>query len=141
MPATFVRDARRRLDHALRRVRSVVTGGLEIARANKVIGSSLEASPRLYISDAQLRSVVQGLDLAEICITSGIEVSDQSGPADCFRIAGIEGVGVEVIRAAGQKCARSWKYFDPKTANPDYPDVTPRDAQALVELKAAGRLA
>ena len=125
----------------IRRVRSVVTGGLEIARANKVIGSSLEASPRLYISDAQLRSVVQGLDLAEICITSGIEVSDQSGPADCFRIAGIEGVGVEVIRAAGQKCARSWKYFDPKTANPDYPDVTPRDAQALVELKAAGRLA
>jgi isoleucyl-tRNA synthetase len=45
---------------------------------------------------------------------------------------------VVVERAAGIKCARSWKYFDPAAADPDYPDVTPRDAQALRELKAAG---
>jgi isoleucyl-tRNA synthetase len=125
----------------IRRVRSVVTGGLEIARANKVIGSSLEASPRLFISDAKLREVLQGLDFAEICITSDIEVRAETGPADCFHIAGVESVGVEVQRAAGTKCARSWKYFDPATADPAYPDVTPRDAQALKELKAAGRLA
>jgi isoleucyl-tRNA synthetase len=35
---------------------------------------------------------------------------------------------------------RSWRYFDPATASPDFPDVTPRDAQALRELKKLGRL-
>jgi isoleucyl-tRNA synthetase len=43
-----------------------------------------------------------------------------------------------VERAAGIKCARSWKYFDAATADPAFPDVTPRDAQALRELKVAG---
>jgi isoleucyl-tRNA synthetase len=42
---------------------------------------------------------------------------------------------VVVKRATGVKCARSWRYFDPATADPEYPDVTPRDAKALRELK------
>jgi len=49
-------------------------------------------------------------------------------------------VGVVVERAHGVKCARSWRYFDPATASPDFPDVTPRDAEALRELKKLGRL-
>ena len=44
-----------------------------------------------------------------------------------------------VGRAGGVKCARSWRYFDPATADPEFPDVTPRDAAALRELKAIGR--
>jgi isoleucyl-tRNA synthetase len=48
---------------------------------------------------------------------------------------------VIVERARGVKCARSWKYFDPATADPAYPDVTPRDAEALRELTKAGALA
>jgi isoleucyl-tRNA synthetase len=43
-------------------------------------------------------------------------------------------------RAPGVKCARSWRYFDPATADPEHPDVTPRDARALRELAALGRL-
>jgi isoleucyl-tRNA synthetase len=39
-------------------------------------------------------------------------------------------------RAGGVKCARSWKYFDPASADPDYPDITPRDAQAMKEIAA-----
>jgi isoleucyl-tRNA synthetase len=49
-------------------------------------------------------------------------------------------VGVVVERAQGAKCARSWRYFDASTALPDFPDVTPRDGEALRELKALGRL-
>ncbi len=124
----------------IRRVRSVVTGALEIARTQKLIGSSLEAAPVVYIASAATRSMIDSVDFAEICITSGIQVVDGEGPADAFRIPGSEGVAVVVARAPGAKCARSWKYFDPATASPDYPDVTPRDAQALRELKAAGRL-
>jgi isoleucyl-tRNA synthetase len=47
---------------------------------------------------------------------------------------------VVVERANGVKCARSWRYFDPATASPDFPDVSPRDAEALRELKTLGRL-
>ena len=35
----------------VREVRAVVTGALEIERANKKIGSSLEAAPEVYVSD------------------------------------------------------------------------------------------
>jgi isoleucyl-tRNA synthetase len=34
--------------------------------------------------------------------------------------------------AAGVKCRRSWKYFDPATALPGFPDITPRDALAVM---------
>jgi isoleucyl-tRNA synthetase len=49
-------------------------------------------------------------------------------------------VAVVIERAKGVKCARSWRYFDPSTASSDYPDVSPRDAEALRELRALGRL-
>jgi isoleucyl-tRNA synthetase len=125
----------------IRRLRSVVTGAIEIARAAKEIGSSLEANPRVFIEDAALAGALDGVDFAEICITSDISVTRGPAPKDAFRLAETPGVGVIVERARGVKCARSWKYFDPATADPGYPDVTPRDAEALRELKKAGALA
>jgi isoleucyl-tRNA synthetase len=125
----------------VRRLRSVVTGAIEIARAAKEIGSSLEASPRVFIEDAALASALDGVDFAEICITSDISVTRGPAPKEAFRLPETPGVGVIVERARGVKCARSWKYFDPATADPAYPDVTPRDAEALRELTKAGALA
>ena len=125
----------------IRQLRSVVTGAIEIARAAKQIGSSLEAAPRVFIDDPALADAVDGLDFAEVCITSDILVARGPAPKDAFRLADTPGVGVIVERAAGVKCARSWRYFDPSTADPEYPDVTPRDAQALRELKAASEAA
>jgi len=43
---------------------------------------------------------------------------------------------VVFARAQGTKCARSWKISPDVGSDPDYPDVTPRDAKALRELKA-----
>jgi isoleucyl-tRNA synthetase len=122
----------------IRRVRSVVTGALEIERAAKHIGSSLEAAPIVYIADETLRAVVSGIDFAEICITSDLKIEAGEGPADAFRLAEVPGVAVVSARAEGRKCARSWKISTEIGADQDYPDVTPRDAQALRELKAAG---
>jgi isoleucyl-tRNA synthetase len=118
----------------VRRVRRVVTGALELERAAKRIGSSLEAAPVVHIADPDLRAALSGLDLAEICITSGAEIVQGEGPAEAFRLADVPGVAVVPAKASGVKCARSWKYFDPATAEPGYPDVTPRDAKALREL-------
>ena len=118
----------------IRRVRRVVTGALELERAAKRIGSSLEAAPHVFVADADLRAALSGVDLAEIGITSAIKIGDGDGPEDAFRLADVPGVAVVPERAGGVKCARSWKYFDPKTADPSYPTVTPRDAKALREL-------
>jgi isoleucyl-tRNA synthetase len=123
----------------LRAIRSVVTGALEIERAQKRIGSSLEAAPLVHVTDAALRAALEGVDFAEICIVSDVSISAEDGPADAFRLGEVAGVAVVPRRAEGVKCARSWKYFDPAAAEPDFPGVTPRDAQALRELTAAGK--
>jgi isoleucyl-tRNA synthetase len=58
-------------------------------------------------------------------------------PADAFRLVqGVE-AAVRVDRASGRKCARSWKFSPDVGSDPDYPDVTPRDAAALREFDAA----
>ena len=54
----------------IRDVRRVVTGALELERAAKRIGSSLEASPLVYVSDRKIFETLFDTDLAEVCITS-----------------------------------------------------------------------
>ena len=122
----------------IRDVRRVVTGALELERAAKRIGSSLEASPIIYVSDRAILATLFDVDLAEVCITSNYEVREDEAPAGAFRLDGVPGVGVVVERAVGTKCARSWKILPTVGEDPEYPDVSPRDAQALREWKALG---
>jgi isoleucyl-tRNA synthetase len=122
----------------IRNVRRVVTGALELERAAKNIGSSLEASPIIYVSDRNILATLFDVDLAEVCITSNYEVREGEAPAGAFRLDGVPGVGVVVEKAAGTKCARSWKILTTVGDDGEYPDVSPRDAQALREWKALG---
>ncbi|MGJ5021054.1 isoleucine--tRNA ligase [Bradyrhizobium oligotrophicum] len=122
----------------IRNVRRVVTGALELARAAKTIGSSLEASPIIYVADRALLGTLFDTDLAEVCITSNYEVREGDAPADAFRLDAVPGVAVVVEKAVGKKCARSWKILESVGDDKDYPDVSPRDAQALREWKALG---
>ena len=121
----------------LRNARGVVTGALELARAEKRIGASLEASPRVFVSDDNVRALLQSVEFAELCITSGVSIEAGEGPDAAFRLPEVAGVAVVVERAGGVKCARSWKYFDPATADPAFPDITPRDAEAVRAWEAA----
>jgi isoleucyl-tRNA synthetase len=122
----------------IRDVRRVVTGALELERAAKNIGSSLEASPLIYVSDRKLLGTLFDVDLAEVCITSSYEVREGDAPAGAFRLNDVPGVAVVVEKAVGTKCARSWKILPTVGSDPEYPDVSPRDAQALREWKALG---
>ena len=117
----------------IRNVRRVVTGALELERAQKRIGSSLEAAPLVYVSDPDLFAAIVDVDLAEICITSAATLVEGEGPAEAFRLDDVRGVAVVPDRALGKKCARSWKISESVGEDPQYPDVTPRDAQALRE--------
>ena len=78
----------------IRDVRRVVTGALELERAAKRIGSSLEASPIIYVSDRKVLATLFDVDLAEVCITSNYEVSEGEAPAGAFRLDGVPGVAV-----------------------------------------------
>jgi isoleucyl-tRNA synthetase len=122
----------------IRDVRRVVTGALELERAAKHIGSSLEASPLIYVADRNVLATLFDVDLAEVCITSNYEVREGEAPAEAFRLDSVPGVAVVVEKAVGTKCARSWKILPTIGEDPEYPDVSPRDAQALREWKALG---
>lgn len=122
----------------IRDVRRVVTGALEVERAAKNIGSSLEASPLVYVSDKAVFMLFADIDLAEICITSNAMLTNGDAPAGAFTLSDVPGVAVVVEKAVGTKCARSWKILPTVGEDKEYPDVTPRDAQALREWKALG---
>jgi isoleucyl-tRNA synthetase len=133
VPAQWRDDALAEKWRRIRTVRRVVTGALEIERAGKRIGSSLEADPIVHVSDPDLFTALLDVDLAEICITSAATLVSDEGPAAAFRLPDVGGVAVVAKLADGRKCARSWKVSPAVGGEPDYPDVTPRDAQALRE--------
>jgi isoleucyl-tRNA synthetase len=145
IPPAWRDDALAKVWSEIRRVRRVVTGALEIERANKRIGSSLEAAPVVHIADPALLSLIAAelagargeAGLAEVAITSELTVVAGEGDPDAFRLHDVPGVAVEFRPARGTKCARSWKILPTVGSDPDYPDVTPRDAKALREWDAA----
>jgi isoleucyl-tRNA synthetase len=115
----------------LRRIRSVVTGALEVERREKRIGASLEAAPIVHITDAGFQQSLAGVDLAELCITSAITVLHTKGPANAFRLPDVPGVAVVPALAKGAKCARSWRVLEEVGSDPRYPDLSVRDAAAV----------
>jgi isoleucyl-tRNA synthetase len=139
-PAAWRDDALAEKWRKVRQVRKVVTAALEIERAAKRIGSSLEAAPSVSIEDGELLAALDGVDLAEVAITSQIVIEKGAAPADAFRLEDVAGVGVVSRPASGRKCARSWRYTDDVGSDREFPDVSARDAKALRELKALGRL-
>jgi isoleucyl-tRNA synthetase len=134
LPAAWKNDALAEKWEQIRRVRSGVTGALELERAAKRIGSSLEAAPIVHVADAELRALLGTVDLAEVCITSAITVSDKPAPADAFVVADISGVRVVPAKAEGKKCARSWRITKDVGSDPAYPDLSARDASAMREI-------
>jgi isoleucyl-tRNA synthetase len=122
----------------IRNVRGAVTSALEIERASKRIGSSLEAAPIIYLQgEGWAVDAVKRNDFAEICITSALELRVGDAPAEAFRAPDMPHIGVIFRPASGIKCARSWRYFDPATADPAFPGITPRDAAAMREWQSA----
>ncbi|CAI2935417.1 isoleucine--tRNA ligase [Aminobacter niigataensis] len=143
VPAAWRDEALAEKWRKIRQVRSVVNGALELERAKKTIGSSLEAVPVVYMTDAVLEEALTGIDLAEISITSDLVISHGDVPADAFALREVPGVAVVVEKADGRglvKCARSWRYTGDVGSDAAFADVSARDAAALHELQALGRL-
>jgi isoleucyl-tRNA synthetase len=115
----------------VRTLRRVVTGALEIERRDKRIGSSLEAAPVVHVDGGGYLEAMRDVDLAEIAITSQASLVTTEAPADAFRLDDVPGIAVVPALATGRRCARSWKILPEVGSDPDYPDLSPRDAEAV----------
>ena len=109
---------------AIRRVRRVVTGALEEARRDKAIGASLEAAPAVHV-DAATADFLRAVPFEEICIVSGIAVSEEPAPEGAFALPDAPGVAVAFARAEGEKCLRCWRIL-PDVGTHAHPGVCAR---------------
>ena len=96
----------------IRDLRRLVTGALELARADKVIGSSLEAAPVLGVTDAGDKALFETIDLAEIAITSVASVEVVDGFDGFYTLPDVKGAGAKFAKASGGKCARCWRVLE-----------------------------
>ena len=108
LPAAWRDGALARRWNRLRDLRRVVTGAIELERAAKRIGSSLQAHPTVY-APGEYAEAVNGLDLAELAITSAATLRIEAPPADAFALGDVPEVGVTVAPAEGEKCERCWR--------------------------------
>ncbi len=135
IPATWRDDALAGKWQDIRDVRRVVTGCLEHARADKKIGSSLQAAPVIFVDAAAKRDPEIPWD--EIFITSGHQFSMAEAPADAFRLSDVPGVAVVFQPAPGEKCQRCWKVLPEIGTHHRHTMLCVRCADAVDHLPAA----
>jgi isoleucyl-tRNA synthetase len=117
----------------IRDIRKVITGALELERAAKRLGSSLQAAPCVFVT-AEHRHALAALDLAEIAITSGIEIREGPAPEGAFTLDEVPGVGVVPAPAAGKKCERCWRVLPEVGRRHDHPSLCLRCADVVAAL-------
>jgi isoleucyl-tRNA synthetase len=114
----------------IRKARRAVTAALEVERTNKVIGSSLEAAPDVFVTDADILAALQSVPFEDVCITSAIQTQHGSGPQDAFHLPEAEGISVIFQMAPGSKCLRCWKIL-PDVGTHAHPGTCQRCSDAL----------
>ena len=92
-------------------LREHVMKALELARAEKRIGKSLDAKITVYAPDADTFAMLKAFEseLATFCIVSQVELVNAAAPAEVFLEEGAP-IAVAVAAADGEKCDRCWNY-------------------------------
>ncbi|MBW6506312.1 MAG: isoleucine--tRNA ligase [Rhodobacteraceae bacterium] len=108
-PADWLNEPLAAKWEGIRRARRAVTAALEVQRAAKVIGASLEAAPVVHVEDAGLLAALKSVNFADLCITSAVELTATPAPQESFRLPEVPGVSVVFELADGTKCERCWK--------------------------------
>jgi len=93
----------------LKQIRKVITGALEKKRAEKIIGSSLEAHIDIYLEKSILEKV-KNYQMDEISITSSFSLHELNSNIEGFALEEVSNVKVSVSKTSGKKCQRCWKY-------------------------------
>jgi isoleucyl-tRNA synthetase len=136
VPPSWRDDALAAKWDSIRDLRRVVTGALELERADKRIGASLQAHPKVFANGAYI-DAFQGIDLAEIAITSAATLQHGAPPAGAFTLPDVPEVGVVVVLAGGEKCERCWRVLSDVGTHPHRPGLCGRCADAVGALVPA----
>ncbi|MBT6286519.1 MAG: class I tRNA ligase family protein, partial [Rhodospirillaceae bacterium] len=136
LPADWRDDVLAEKWSTVRRVRRVVTGALEIERAEKRIGSSLQAAPTVYL-DSETATVLNDVDLAEVAITSHVVIDTGVAPDGAFVIEDVPGVAVSPGLADGGKCERCWQILPEVGGDGENADICHRCVDAVANISAA----
>jgi len=128
----------------LRRIRTEVNKVMETARAEKMIGSSLEAKVLLYVADESLRQTLTALnpasslaangvdELRYLFLASQVELLETPGPlAELKYQSQSDALGVGVVNADGEKCDRCWNYSTQVGVSSEDPTICDRCVEAL----------
>jgi len=121
---------------SVRQIRRAVLGALEIERAEKRIGASLQSAPLVTVP-AEMLARVSDVDLAEVCITSDLTVQAGEVPDGAFTLAEVPGIGVSPQLADGEKCERCWRVLPDVGKHDNAPGTCGRCAEAVRDLPTA----
>jgi isoleucyl-tRNA synthetase len=135
IPETWRDEALAAKWQKVRDVRRVVTGALEVERAAKRIGASLQAHPHV-IAPAETVAALTDVPMDDVCITSAIRITAGAVPQGAYTLPDVVGVGVNIALASGEKCARCWKVL-PDVGRHKHPGVCERCSDAVDTLPAA----
>jgi isoleucyl-tRNA synthetase len=118
------------------RVRKEVTKALEIARKDKVIGHSLDASVILGLSVEWMDKLGPYRDqLRSFFIVSSVDIVPINDLEDGFKAEDLEGLKIKVAPSEDEKCERCWIH-DPTTGDDDrHPTICHRCLKALEEMR------
>ena len=93
-------------------IRDICNISIEEKRANKEIGSSLEANLEIKVNK-KLIIISQNIDFAELCITSHAEILEHQE----------ELTKVTTTKAKGNKCSLCWKIRENKCSRQSCPNI------------------
>ena len=88
------------------KVKNIVAKDLELARAEKTIGNSLDAKVTIYAEGEEYKFLKENEELIKlVLIVSGLEIQENNRKQE-------EKLGVKVEHSTGEKCERCWMYND-----------------------------
>ncbi|MGF1479430.1 MAG: isoleucine--tRNA ligase [Cyanophyceae cyanobacterium] len=106
----------------LRQIRAEVNKVMEQARAEKAIGSSLEAKVLLWVASPELRSLLEEFNpsdslgkrrvdaLRYLFLASQVEVLDSPQAVNASYTLQTDTLKAGIVQAEGEKCERCWNY-------------------------------
>ena len=98
IPNNFANEKLQKKWEELKKIRDICNISIESKRANKEIGSSLEANLNIELNE-KIYEFTDGVDFAELCITSGATIKKSN----------TEEIIVKTKKAMGKKCPVCWK--------------------------------
>jgi isoleucyl-tRNA synthetase len=117
-------------------IRSLVSKDLEALRADKTIGSSLDAEVTLYV-DTELKDMLESLkeELRFVLITSEARVEDiNNADSDCTELNLDSGKIIKIKTAAStnEKCVRCWHHREDVGQNKEHPELCSRCVENVI---------